>query len=109
MAVATLTLREHLANVPGARIVASMHSQDDLEAFVAPAEAVVADAELAEAGPFEAKPMRPTPSRLTHFLDGAEKRRLAGYIRMLPMYLVHTSAAVVERREREMIDLLPEN
>ncbi len=110
MAVATLTLREHLAHVPGARIVASMHSQDDLEAFAPPAEAVVEDAELAEAGPFEAKPMKSSgSSKLTHFLDGAEKRRLAGYIRMLPMYLVHTSAAVVERRDREMLDLLPEN
>lgn len=87
-----------------------MHSQDDLEAFIPPTDAVIEDAELAEAGPFEAKQMASSGvSKLTHFLDGAEKRRLAGYIRMLPIYLVHTSAALVERRDREMLELLEEN
>jgi hypothetical protein len=103
---ATLTLKEHLASVPGARVAVASHREDDLEAFVSPGESVSVDADLAEPGEFVAKAVSPCGvSGFTHFLDGAEKRRLAGYARMLPMYLVHTSAALVERKDRQMLSM----
>ena len=106
MEVAASTLRQHLASVPGARVFVGMQREDELDAFLPESEPVCKDADLIEPGPFVAKPIPASAeSGFSHFLDGAEKRRLAGYVGMLPIYLAHTSAALVERRDQQMLVL----
>lgn len=42
-------------------------------------------------------------SKFTHFLDGAQKSWQAFFRRLSPVYLAHTSAAVLQRVDRELL------
>ncbi len=68
-------------------------SQDDL----VPAE----DAEVVEGDSFRLHDVQDSgQSGFTHFLDGAQRHWRAAYVGVLPIRLAHTSAALLERRER---------
>ena len=107
MAVATFTLREHLAAIPDARVVAPAQRDEDLGQFVSEAEAAI-DAELVEDKSFMAIPVTTDgESGFTHFLDGAQRSWLVGFVGMAPMYLAHTSAGLVERIDRDILPPAP--
>ncbi|MEZ0324471.1 MAG: hypothetical protein ACAH95_01070 [Fimbriimonas sp.] len=68
-------------------------SQDDL----VPAE----DAQVVEGEEFALYDVQdPRHSGFTHFLDGAQRHWRAAYLGVLPIRLAHTSAALLERKER---------
>src|SRR4051794_34518708 len=98
MALATFTLRDHLANVSDARVIAPTHREEDLSQLAAAAaDSVAVNAPLIESGPFRAIPVsRNEESGLTHFLDGAQRSWRVGFVGMAPIYLAHTSAGLLE-------------
>ncbi|MEA2553874.1 MAG: hypothetical protein QOJ65_2050 [Fimbriimonadaceae bacterium] len=105
MAVSILTLRDHLAGVPDARVVAPGRRDEELGQFgISPEESVAYDAELVEDRPFTAIPVSSNgDSGFTHFLDGAQKSKIVGYAGFAPLMLAHTSAGIFERRDREIV------
>lgn len=63
------------------------------------------DAAVVEGGKLEAREVSSaTESGFTHFLDGAQKSRPAFFDGQAPGYLAHISAAILERKDRDMLD-----
>ena len=104
MAVATLTLREHLASIPDARVFAPSGRDEDIGQFAASESEASIDAPLVEVGPFVAidVPALAT-SGFTHFLDGAQRSWRVGFVGMSPLYLAHTSAGLLARQDRILL------
>ena len=106
------TLRSLFASDPMARVVTPNPREDEeFSAFgdVNQEQAPI-DAPTIDDAPFAAHRV---PERgetgFTHFLDGAQKARLAMYYGLAPIYLAHTSAALLPRCEREIMSPGVEN
>jgi hypothetical protein len=99
-----LTLRQILKGHKNARACAPASgpepdfnavTQDDL----VPAE----DAPVVEGDEFRLLTVpEAAQSEFTHFLDGAQRHWRAGYLGVLPMRLAHVSAALLERKDRDI-------
>lgn len=78
--------------------------EDDFGAFSTQPDLTKAEeAEVVEGSTFEVFDVPVAESsKLTHFLDGAERRWRAGYYGMHPILLAHTSAALLKREGRKM-------
>lgn len=64
------------------------------------------DAEVVEGTALESVPVsHSAESGFTHFVDGAQMARLAFYDGQYPAYLAHLSAAILERKDGEMLDV----
>jgi len=109
MSIATLTLREHLASIPDARVFAPSGRDEDIGQFTSSEAEASIDAPLVEDRPFVAidVPLS-TVSGFTHFLDGAQRSWRVGFVGMSPLYLAHTSAGLVARVEREVLPPSPD-
>ena len=105
MAVASLTLRDHLASIPDARIVPPSFRDEDIGQFsqADPDEAAV-DATMVEDRPFEAIAVATSPvSGFTHFLDGTQRYWCVAYVGLNPIYLAYTSAGLLARTDRVIL------
>lgn len=80
-------------------------ARPDEEGFFAPTrDSRSIEAELVEDRSFKAIPLPAVnETGFTHFLDGAQKTLRCGYLGMNPIFLAHTSAAILERRDREVL------
>lgn len=97
---ASLLPHEALGALPDFRCV--RHNEpDDAEVSVlamAQDEGWALDAETVDGRPFEVLEVAGGErSGFTHFLDGGQRSRLLGYERFSPVYIAHTSAAILER------------
>lgn len=99
-----VTLRELWKDVPGLRAVAPLsYSHEESFVLSRPEESQPEDAELIESTIFEAhSSAKAGGTGFTHFLDGAQKAIRCGYAGMDPIVLAHTSAAIVERSDRQI-------
>ena len=97
------TLRELLQPLGGVRFVQPTEREDRLSSTSF--EATSIDAAVVEGSDFQVKDVPSLDhSEFSHFLDGAQRSWQAFYRALSPIYLAHTSAAISERIER---DLLP--
>src|SRR5689334_15270533 len=104
MTVANLTLREHLASIPDARVVSPSFRDEDIGQFTAAETQASIDAPMVEDRPFEAIDVKQCEtSGFTHFLDGTQKSWRVGFVGMSPLYLAHTSAGLLQRVDREIL------
>lgn len=99
-----MTLRELWKDIPDARVVSPIsYANEDTFFRPPPEDSEPVDAKLLEGSDFLARPIRPKQSEFTHFLDGSQKALRCGYFGMMPVFLAHTSAAIVERCERQTL------
>lgn len=102
------SLHRLFADDPMARVVtAGPRDEDELSVLGDLAqESSAVDAPLVAGGPFVAVDVpRSDETGFTHFLDGSQKARLAMYYGLSPIYLAHTSAALLPRRDREVLGI----
>lgn len=100
------SLHRLFADDPLARVVTpGPRDEDELSVLGDLAEESSAvDAPLVGEGPFVAVDVPALgESGFTHFLDGAQKARLAMYYGLSPVYLAHVSAGLLPRRDREIL------
>lgn len=102
----TPSLLKVFAGDPMARMVRRLgpNDQDEMEILGGiTMESSHADAPTVDGGPFDVVDV---PSGLhtgfTHYLDGAQKARLAMYYGLVPISIAHTSAGILERDGREL-------
>ncbi|HRF60379.1 MAG TPA: hypothetical protein PLH94_10770 [Fimbriimonadaceae bacterium] len=100
------SLQKLFAGDPLARMVRRIgpNDQDEMEILGGlTMESSHADASTVDGGPFA---VFDVPSGLetgfTHYLDGAQKARLAMYYGLVPISVAHTSAAILERDGRAL-------
>src|SRR5689334_13741906 len=105
MSTATMTLREHLASVPDARLVPPAQREEDIGQFSSlDSDAVAVDAPLVEDRPFVPITIPSTElSGFTHFLDGTQRSWRVAFVGIAPIYLAYTSAGLLARRDREVL------
>lgn len=99
------SLHRLFADDPLARVVsAGPRDEDELSVLGdLSQESSSVDAPLLSGGAFTKVQVPPlAETDFTHFLDGAQKARLAMYYGLLPIYLAHTSAALLPRKNREV-------
>src|SRR5687768_10310525 len=104
--VAAATLRDLLASRPHGRVVSPGRFNDDEIGLMRSQalESTSVQAQTVDGAPFVAHDIAPLPeTAFTHFLDGAQRAWRAGYDGVMPYYLAHTSAAILERRERDVL------
>jgi hypothetical protein len=98
------TLRELFEGRSDVRVVAPSPRQDEeFAAFASTKDSTAEDAPTVDGEQFQIYDIPLLEqSGFTHFLDGAQKSWRAMYEGMFPIFLAHTSAALLERREREL-------
>ncbi|HWA84426.1 MAG TPA: hypothetical protein VG820_13375 [Fimbriimonadaceae bacterium] len=97
------TLRQVLSGIEGVRLVAP--SEREEQVVTAGFEAHSVEADTVEGAEFRITDVPAADhSEFTHFLDGAQRSWQILYHRLSPVYVAHTSAAVLERVDG---DLLP--
>jgi hypothetical protein len=96
-----MTLREALCGLDGLRFV-SPTEREDMSAITT-YEARSVEAEVVEGSEFRIFEVPHLEvSEFTHFLDGAQRSWQALYRRLSPIYIAHTSAAILERIDGEI-------
>ena len=102
--LATNTIASALQGLDNIRIVTRAHEPDDEIVFgesAPPAE----DAEVVEGDSLRAIPVSDNGiSAFTHFVDGAQKSRVAFYDGQMPGYLAFLNAAVLRREDGDMLE-----
>ncbi|HVT11547.1 MAG TPA: hypothetical protein VHE55_04720 [Fimbriimonadaceae bacterium] len=99
----TPTLRQALATIDGVRFVTPSEREEQVVTVSFEAHSVEAD--TVEGSEFRITEVPALDqSKFTHFLDGAQRSWQILYHRLSPVYVAHTSAAVLERVDG---DLLP--
>jgi hypothetical protein len=99
------SLREHFSGHPTVRVLPPAPRYQDIGDFTAASEAIPAEDALLTTDPvFKSTSVRVAQtSGFSHFLDGSQRTWPVGYIGMGPMFLAHTSAAILRREMREVL------
>ncbi len=101
----TATLRDLVGDNPRFRILSpfARSGDEDFSAFSATQESTCMDALPVEGTEFKLIDVPPiADSGFTHFLDGSQKSRKVLADGFFPIYISHTSAAVLARQERQV-------
>jgi len=97
-----VTLRGALSGIAGVRFVSPSEREEQVVSTGFEARSIEAETAGGEEFRISDVPEIGT-SELTHFLDGAQRSWQVLYHRLSPVYVAHTSAAVLERVNGEML------